>query len=217
MMSRWLLAAVLGVSGSGVIFGLDWRAEPPPDYLPATRVAVRSAPPPRAVVDTALSPARTAPAAKPAAPVVKTVMGAQPIPPASTFKPDPLPPPGAPAVAANSSPSVADASPPSAPVTDAAAPASDVAAAERMPKCDVQACEAAYFTFRAGDCTYQPSHGPRRLCAKGNPPQAALPDEARTAQASACNVEACQRAYFTFNPADCTYQPSYGPRRVCTK
>jgi hypothetical protein len=32
-----------------------------------------------------------------------------------------------------------------------------------------------------------------------------------------CNIDACKEAYFTFNPADCTYQPSKGPRRLCTK
>jgi hypothetical protein len=32
-----------------------------------------------------------------------------------------------------------------------------------------------------------------------------------------CNIDACKEAYFTFNPADCTYQPSNGPRRLCTK
>ncbi len=32
-----------------------------------------------------------------------------------------------------------------------------------------------------------------------------------------CDVEACERAYRTFTVADCTYKPSYGPRRLCTK
>ncbi|MGA8560875.1 MAG: BA14K family protein [Pseudolabrys sp.] len=27
-------------------------------------------------------------------------------------------------------------------------------------------CTAAYRSFRAADCTYQPSDGPRRLCSK---------------------------------------------------
>jgi hypothetical protein len=34
------------------------------------------------------------------------------------------------------------------------------------PSCNVQACEAAYQSFRATDCTYQPLNGPRRLCSK---------------------------------------------------
>ena len=32
-----------------------------------------------------------------------------------------------------------------------------------------------------------------------------------------CDIEACKKAFFTFNPADCTYQPLEGPRRLCTK
>ena len=32
-----------------------------------------------------------------------------------------------------------------------------------------------------------------------------------------CNVDACTAAYRSFTPADCTYQPSNGPRRLCTK
>lgn len=34
------------------------------------------------------------------------------------------------------------------------------------PSCNVDACTAAYRTFTASDCTYQPSEGPRKLCAK---------------------------------------------------
>jgi hypothetical protein len=92
------------------------------------------------------------------------------------------------------------------------------------PKCDVAACETAYFTFTPSDCTYQPSNGPRRLCTKGTPPSVsadatpAINASAASAQASAkCNQSACAQAYFTFNPADCTYRPSNGPRRICTK
>jgi BA14K-like protein len=33
-------------------------------------------------------------------------------------------------------------------------------------KCDLQACAAAYRSFSAADCTYQPYEGPRRLCDK---------------------------------------------------
>lgn len=40
------------------------------------------------------------------------------------------------------------------------------APAEPARACNVQACEAAYQSFRASDCTYQPYDGPRRLCSK---------------------------------------------------
>lgn len=33
-------------------------------------------------------------------------------------------------------------------------------------RCDVAACAAAYASFRAADCTYQPLHGPRRACVR---------------------------------------------------
>ncbi len=51
------------------------------------------------------------------------------------------------------------------------------------------------------------------------PPAAAAvpPAAAAPAVSDKCDVEACKRAYFTFNPADCTYRPSDGPRRLCTK
>lgn len=32
-----------------------------------------------------------------------------------------------------------------------------------------------------------------------------------------CDIAACSAAYFTFTPSDCTYQPSDGPRRLCSK
>jgi hypothetical protein len=54
-------------------------------------------------------------------------------------------------------------------------PASSGATAQAVPaepvaapaiRCNMNACAAAYQSFRAADCTYQPSNGPRRLCAK---------------------------------------------------
>jgi BA14K-like protein len=115
--------------------------------------------------------------------------------------------------------------PPASIMQDAAAANASVppiAEKEPQPKCDVAACESAYFTFAASDCTYQPSNGPRRLCTKGTPPgtsASAAPNASATAaQASAqCNQNACTQSYISFNPADCTYQPSQGPRRLCTK
>jgi hypothetical protein len=38
--------------------------------------------------------------------------------------------------------------------------------AQAAPACNVQACEAAYRSFTASDCTYQPLDGPRRLCTR---------------------------------------------------
>jgi hypothetical protein len=91
------------------------------------------------------------------------------------------------------------------------------AAAAPPPACDVNACASAYFTFRASDCTYQPSFGPRRLCTKGAP-EAAEAQAVGTAPAvPGCHVRACAESYSSFNPQDCTYQPLEGPRQLCKK
>ena len=50
----------------------------------------------------------------------------------------------------------------------------------------------------------------------GSATQAAAPVAASGPEAR-CNVDACTTAYRSFRPADCTYQPSNGPRRLCTK
>ena len=38
-----------------------------------------------------------------------------------------------------------------------------------------------------------------------------------TTPAPLCDVSACERAYRSFTSADCTYQPSWGERRLCKK
>jgi len=47
------------------------------------------------------------------------------------------------------------------------------------------------------------------------PPAAAASQQ--PAPPIACNVSACARAYRSFQAADCSYQPTGGPRRRCTK
>ena len=51
-----------------------------------------------------------------------------------------------------------------------AAPAAGAARAEANApgagRCNLKACAEAYVSFNAGDCTYQPLEGPRRLCEK---------------------------------------------------
>jgi hypothetical protein len=91
------------------------------------------------------------------------------------------------------------------------------AAAAPPPLCDVNACASAYFTFRAADCTYQPSNGPRRLCTKGAPEAADAKAIGAPPAVPGCHVRTCAEHYSSFNPADCTYQPLEGPRRVCEK
>jgi hypothetical protein len=138
----------------------------------------------------------------------------------------------APSPVAQQSPAPADrvrtaapASPAAAPVKAAVAPTQPPPAeASAADHCDVAACETAYHSFRATDCTYQPTDGPRRLCSKGAPAagaaEAAAPEarpDGDAAQGAACNADACAAAYGSFNPADCTYQPYDGPRRLCTR
>ena len=84
----------------------------------------------------------------------------QPAPPAAAL-PAPAKP-AAPQIAAPPAKAIAQAPEPEAPAAPAEAP---------PPLCDVDACTAAYRTFRASDCSYMPSVGVRRLCTKGKPPQ----------------------------------------------
>jgi hypothetical protein len=192
-------ASVLLVTAGSVAFGLDWVSAPLPP-MPETEASVQAAklaaniPPPRAFR---------------AAAQVRSVYPARPLPQIASAMP------GAPAVG---EPQIGM----SAPV--AAVPA----AASEQPKCDVAACGAAYRSFRAADCSWQPFDGPRRFCDKGQPPQieaSAAPNATPVATSEPdaapsppnCHVEACKAAYFTFSAADCTYQPSNGPRKICTK
>ena len=42
-------------------------------------------------------------------------------------------------------------------------------------------------------------------------------EEAQKPAAPACDIAACTAAYRTFRASDCTYAPSFGVRRLCTK
>jgi hypothetical protein len=105
----------------------------------------------------------------PPMPQAKNVVFVPPPPPAAprvaaapvaATSPDPSPPvnptPTAPVVAPIAAPAIVPVAPPR------------VVAIAR-PKCDVDACARAYRSFQESDCTYNPSFGPRRLCAKGDP------------------------------------------------
>ncbi len=184
------------VTAGSVAFGLDWVSAPMPP-MPETEASVQAAkfaahvPPPGAFRPLAQ---------------VRSVYPARPLPQSADATPN------APLIA---QPQIAQ-------------PAAPVAAAQpAQPKCDIAACSAAYHSFRAIDCSWQPFDGPRRFCDKGVPqpteasavPGAAAssiePDAAQSPPN--CHVEACKQAFFTFNPADCTYQPSNGLRKLCTK
>lgn len=97
--------------------------------------------------------------------------------------PQPAPPPPEPAATTAQAPQPA-------PQQQAAA-APPPAPQQAANSCNVQACAAAYQSFRASDCSYQPIDGPRRACAiPGRVAATALPARAapRPAHPSARNA-----------------------------
>ena len=199
------------IAAGSVLFGLDW-VQAPMSPMPASKYELRAAvpPPPAPTI------AKVEPRAEPAAPA----------PVAATKPPAAVPR----AVSGAAAPTALDQQPAS---IAAAEPGSVAAAKSAAPACNIDICAAAYRSFTAADCTYQPSDGPRRLCTKGAPPTAAAPTPATSpspapattalapapdARAQACNVAACSQSYpRSFSAADCTFQPSEGQRRACTK
>jgi len=167
-----LLAAV-----TSVMLGLDWMPAPMPP-MPETKNLVFVAPPP-----------------PPAPPPAVVTQPAQPVPavaPSPVEPPAPAPPPQ---IAVEPAPPKCDVracasayrsftesdctyQPSEGPrrlctkgvsPTEASGVATPSSAAADMPsnvKCNVTACAAAYGSFTASDCTYQPFNGPRRLCEK---------------------------------------------------
>jgi hypothetical protein len=58
---------------------------------------------------------------------------------------------------------------------------------------------------------------PATRATAGAAAQAAAAGVAAPEPKARCNVDACTAAYRSFTPSDCTYQPSNGPRRLCSK
>lgn len=226
--SLFLYVSVLLVSVASVLLGLDWLAAPPP---PPGKAPVQVARAPMPVIKPPMPTRNSAQddanaggteisanaAAKPStgaaggqAPGTTGVSRSEAATAeaAASVKSDPV---GA---------VMPDAAETSAAVPDGALnqPGDTPAAtAEPAPLCDLRACEAAYGSFRASDCTWQPYNGPRRFCDKGTPPRASVPATTAQAQASTCNIPACSRAYNSFDATDCTWQPYEGPRQLCEK
>ncbi|HZQ12818.1 MAG TPA: BA14K family protein [Pseudolabrys sp.] len=198
--SFFFYATVALVTAGSVASGLDWLSAPL-QPMAETEASVQAA----KLAANVPPPGLFKPVQQ-----VRSVYPARPLPAA---------PDTTPAVTAMGEPQIGTP-PPAAPV-QTAAPA--------QPKCDIAACSAAFHSFRASDCTWQPFDGPRRFCDKGQPPpqteasaapaagSIVAPEPNGDQPAPKCNVDACRQAYFTFNPADCTYQPSNGPRKLCAK
>jgi len=196
---------VLLISAGSVMFGVEWM-QAPMAPMPTSPYELRAAKPPAppAVQQAVVKPAEAnAVEAKPAA-----TTPAAPNPAESAGKADPVAP--VPVTA----PVVATPEP--APLL-APEPPSAIAETPPVPLCDIQACERAYRSFTASDCTYQPSDGPRRLCTRGTPPVAVSTPRTDARAQATCNIAACSSAYVSFSAEDCTYQPLDGPRRICEK
>ena len=171
--------AVLVITLGSVLLGLDWLSAPMSPMV-NTEVGLRAAAPPQVSAPPApkVAPAPPQPSATPSAnigvPIVPPSLVAPPspnMPAAAPAPPQPSATPSAnigvpivpPSLVAPPSPNMpAAASGDSVP----AAPPATTTAREPEVKCNVDACTAAYRTFTASDCTYQPVGGPRKLCTK---------------------------------------------------
>jgi hypothetical protein len=135
--------AVLVIALGGVLLGLD-RIPAPMSPMVDTAAGLAAKP----------APALPAPTVQ-ASPSMPATIGAPIVP--QTLAAPASPAPVNPAPVSPAAPATAGAS------MQAAAP---LAASEPEVRCNVDACTAAYRSFRPADCTYQPSNGPRRLCTK---------------------------------------------------
>jgi hypothetical protein len=133
--------AVAAIALGSVLLGLDWLSAPM-SPMANTEAGLRAVAPPRVAAPT---PANAPPATAPGAP--KATIGAPIIAPGLAI-------PGSANVPASSS------------AAAQAVAAEPIATPQPEVRCNVNACTAAYQSFRAADCSYQPSNGPRRLCAK---------------------------------------------------
>jgi hypothetical protein len=151
-------AAVLVIALGSVLLGLDWVSAPMSPMVDTKAGLSAAAPPlpPPPSRPTMAVPNTPAPPVTPAP--VQPNISAPVNPPAPTAPSASF---GAPIVAPGLTPSPSASSGAAQAATEAPA-----AAPEPPAHCNVNACTAAYRSFKAADCTYQPSDGPRRLCSK---------------------------------------------------
>jgi hypothetical protein len=140
--------AVAAIALGSVLLGLDWLSAPM-SPMADTEAGLRAVAPPR----------------------VAAPMPANPTPPPVAATPPTAP--GAPKAAIGApivAPSLAVPKSANVPASSGAATQAVAAEPSAAPqpevRCNVNACVAAYQSFRAADCTYQPSNGPRKLCSK---------------------------------------------------
>lgn len=215
-MSFLIYFFVLVVSAASVLFGLDLMSSPLPNTpnVPIGRSVQVTAPPPaqqrhaRVADERALTPVYPTQPGKPKigretsgmAPQEQAALTPPPVPAATSVAQAPQPQPAPDGKAEAKAEPASTAQP--APVAAAAqAPPPQLA---REVKPEVKTEPAA---------TTQPAPTPV-VEAKTEPAVAAQPVTQQAA--SSCNVQACGAAYHSFRAADCSYQPSAGPRRACT-
>ncbi len=104
---------------------------------------------------------------------------------------------------------------PAAPPIRQAAPVASAPAKSAKP--DTSAADRnATQNVKQSDAKLSPVYPARPVVpqsAEANVANAAMESRAR----AKCDIDACARAYYSFTPVDCTYQPSNGPRRLCMK
>jgi BA14K-like protein len=181
---------VILVTAAGVMFGLDLATSPLPSTpnVPIGRMARAPQPAPvKPARKIAQAPAKTTQAARvaddralspiyPAAPggrqdKSEAAAGGTAAPKQATngtWLP-PAPPPQA--AVASAPPDDKQAAVKTADNT--ALPAPQPVAVSSAAHCNIAACSAAYRSFRAADCTFQPFEGPRRLCTQSGPVRSA--------------------------------------------
>lgn len=183
-------SAVLLVAVSSVLFGLDWTSAPM-QPMPETKNLVFVAPPPPPPPPPVATPVQPAPSVQPVVAVAPPPVAPPPPAPALVAA-EPAKPKCDVAACARAYHSFTESDctyqPSEGPrrlctkgvvpkeASGAAAPVDAQAQTDAPPDaqagpqsngtCNVNACAAAYGSFTASDCTYQPFNGPRRLCEK---------------------------------------------------
>jgi hypothetical protein len=182
--------AIILVSLGGILFEVNWLTSPKLDTK-ATVQASTAAPAKLAEAtpaksDAPIAPRNVAPTVTmgpaaptaPAAPAAAQAQASEPAPAPSTVATIAAPvsaaPPVAPAPTVTPAPLAAAPSTAGVASTDfkrefttdvkPAAAATPALAVSTNNKCDVAHCSAAYQSFRASDCTFQPLEGPRKVC-----------------------------------------------------
>jgi len=146
--------AVAVITLGSIVLGLDWLSAPM-SPMADTQAGLRAVAPPRV--------AAPAPVPVPVPASEPTTVAA----PAATTAPAPKATIGAPIVSPNFTAPQTTNIPASTGVATQAVAAEPAGTPQPEIRCNVNACTVAYQSFRAADCTYQPSNGPRRLCTKG--------------------------------------------------